>query len=230
MPTHDEICEKAVRASDEASLDAVVAAFVDSLASRNLPARSAFGSYVVLQHFAPHDFIESRHFSAGNCAVCGLPKRCKDSMSDERIARYPFQVRHTDIEYAAHDLATFSKRALDLSVNVTADAVDILRQIFEVMSALPANAQLGDLHKCLQIAIKSNKNERMILLETLGYAGILCPGQQQNYSDVFVTYDNANLRQPANFYKREWSYPVRFWTSADGVNQSKVARYFSRFL
>jgi len=223
MPTHDEICAQAILAIRDTDSDAVISAFVGSLSTRNLPARSAFGSYVVLQHFSHHEYTESEIFSAGNCAYCGLPRSSRHVESHERVDRYPFQVQHTDIQYAAFDLATFGERRVDAP---TDDDRLRLHQIFNALRSLPAGAQLTELNKALQGVIKSNKHERMILLETLGYAGILSPKGHLNYATDFVTYDFANSSQPQQFFKREWAYPVRFWTGADGVDDNMIGRYF----
>lgn len=227
MATHETLSRQAVASLAAVDRHAVMAAFVASLSSRNLPARSAFGSYVVLQHFAHHDYRASQAFSSGNCAHCGLPQETDTLETDARVSGYPFQVQHTDISYAAHDLATFNDRRVDVPSDEDRKR---LAAIFHALSSLPATAQLGELNRSLQGILKSNKRERMILLETFGYAGILCPPDQRHYSDDFVSYDFANLNQPQPFYKREWAYPVRFWTGADGVSADWFRHYFSAFL
>ncbi len=32
------------------------------------------------------------------------------------------------------------------------------------------------------------------------------------------------------FFKREWAYPIRFWTGQDSVNEKLVNYYFGDFL
>lgn len=227
MPTHEEIVSEAVSAVKDADRAAIIHAFVGSLHSHNLPARSAFGSLMVLQKFKGHPFRESTEFDEGSCAYCGLPEEVDDCETDERIEAYPFQVQHTDIQYATYDLRTFPRRDVD---ELTQSSVDCLRQILDAIRSLPVSAQLTELNKCIAKAFKSNKHERMILLETFGYAGILCPKSKQHYGTRFVTYDDANSDQPKEFYKREWEYPVRFWTGADSVNETVVKSLFGKIL
>jgi hypothetical protein len=222
MLTHDEFCRQAIETVKQVDKDAVIAAWLGSLSTRNLPARSSFGSYVVLQHFKLHEFQKSEHFSR-RCAYCGLPSEFDNSGRLERIENYPFQVQHTDLQYVVFDLATFYMRGVDAPTQTDSD---LLKTVLKNIRALPVSAQLSELNKSLQGVLKSNKFERMILLETLGYAGILCPSHQKNYTDDFVTYEFANLQQPAQYYKREWSYPVRFWTGLDGVDETMVTHYF----
>ncbi|MGF1526664.1 MAG: hypothetical protein ACFCBW_07720 [Candidatus Competibacterales bacterium] len=225
--THDEICQQAVGAFQSVDRDSVISAFVGSLSTRNLPARSLFGSYVVLQHFTIHSFVESTLFSGGECACCGLQRADNGGQTDERVLNYPFQVRHTDIRYATYDLATMGSRVVNSPTDKDRRCISSL---LEALRALPPDAELAVLNRSIQGVIKSNKRERMILLETFGYGGILCPQSQRHYSDEFVDYDLANSNQPSQFYKREWAYPIRFWTGVDGVNEDMVSRYFRDYL
>jgi len=227
MPAHDEIVATAIDAASRADRAAIVRAFVGSLPSRNLPARSAFGSYVVLQKFKAHPYQRSIFGGPATCAVCGLPPKTDSVASEERVANYPFQVQHTDIEYAILDLTTFPDRKVD---EPGQDSVGHLTLLLAALRELPTNAQLTQLQKSISKAIQSNKFERMILLETFGYAGILCPKTKQHYGKQFVACDEAESDQPAEYYKREWAYPVRFWTGLDGINEKVVKAYFGDFL
>lgn len=227
MPTHLELVTQAAQAVANTDPDAITQAFVGSLSTRNLPARSAFGSYVVLQNFVAHEFRSSEQLSKLGCFYCGLSQETKRVETDERVLNYPFQAHHTSIQYSAYDLSSFERRHVD---KPGAKDLQMLGDIFASLRSLPAEAQLADLIKSLQGKLPGNKLERMKLLETFGYAGILCPRDQDHYSDGFVTSDDANSRQPAEFYKREWAYPVRFWTGKDGVDEDLVTKYFGKYL
>jgi hypothetical protein len=136
-------------------------------------------------------------------------------------------VQHTNIRYAAFDLATFRRREVDEPAH---DAVERLRRLLDALRGLPPDAELTELQKSIGRAFKSNKYERQILLESFGYAGILLPEGKRDYAKGFVTYDEANADQPREFFKRDWAYPVRFWTGRDGVNEARVVSYFGEFL
>jgi hypothetical protein len=227
MTAHDEIIARAVKAVSLSDRAAIINAFVGSLSTRNLPARSAFGSYVVLQKFVAHPYLRTKIFSTEECSVCGLRPHNNPAESDNRVRKYPFQVQHTAIHYAAHDLDTFSRRPVD---EPTQESIDCLAGVLDAIRSLPPDAQLTQLEKSIGKAIKSNKRERMILLETLGYAGVLCPKTKKHYAKSFVAYDEAGSDQPKEFYKREWAYPVRFWTGRDGVDEKMVKSLFGKLL
>lgn len=227
MESHNEIVSKIEDVFNSVEEDSIVSAFVGSLSTKNLPARSAFGSYIVLQNFQSHPFQESEHFQSVHCRYCGLKEENPNPVTDENVANYPYQVRHTNIKYALYDLETFSKRKVD---SPSLKDTEILNKIFDSIRALPENAQLTELQKSVQGTFKSNKYQRMIMLETFGYAGILQPKNCKNFNNEFLSFDFINSEQPAEFFKREWEYPIRFWTGADGLNEKNVKKYFGSYL
>lgn len=227
--THDAEVAAARAAVARVDEDAVVDAFVASLRRKALPARSAFGSLAVLRHLPEHDWTKTV-FAGDRCGTCGLPRSRRhddDFDADEAVGGYPFQAHHTDVRYATGDLATFPHRPVP---TVDDDDRATLRALLDALGALPAGAQLTDLLKAIQPVVPGNKHQRMWLLQCLGYAGVLLPTGHEAYADGWVTYDDANTRQPSNRNKREWSYPVRFWEGTDGVDVAHVERWFGRHL
>jgi len=227
MLTHDEIVARAVKAFAQSNKTAIIRAFVASLSTRNLPARSPFGSYVVLQKLSEHPYQRTKIFTSENCSICGLLEERNLVESKTRVLKYPFQIQHTALNYAAFDLETFANRQID---EPTHESIDCLSGLMDTIRALPSEAQLTQLEKSIGKVIKSNKHERMILLETLGYAGVLCPKTKKHYGKTFITWDEASSDQPKEYFKREWAYPVRFWTGSDGVNEAVVKSLFGKLL
>jgi len=229
MQTHDEVVQQALEAVGQLDRAEIVAAFVGSLSTKNLAARSAFGSYVILQHLTDHEFQDSGTFSMGHCAVCGVrpETRTTEEGRNNKIAKYPFQVQHTQLVYSTHDLRTFPDRERN---EPTAEDIRLLNEILAALRALPESAQLSELVKAPQGIIKSNKHQRTILLETFGYAGILCPEYREHYGRRFVPFDEAESQQPANSNKRDWAYPARFWMGENGVQEEWVRYWFGDYL
>ena len=225
--THDEAVARIVESARRAEAGAITRAFVGSLKPRNLPARSAFGSYAVLQEFSEHRHLRSDRFSKSHCEVCGLGPEVRLIDWGESVAGYPFQVQHTNILYAAFDLDSFPHRNVS---EPSPESVDCLGRLIDALRNLPAESELKGLHRAIGSTIQSNKLERMILLETFGYAGILCPASKPHYQTHFVESDRANSDYPQAYHKREWAYPVRFWTGQDGVNEALVTTYFGELL
>ena len=226
MVEHDQIVEAGIELVKCISLEQVVEAFICSLSTRNLPARSAFGSYLVLKHLQSHEFVCEADSKVPHCDLCGLRENLRFGYNDDVAEKKPLTMP-TDIAYAVADLKSFASRKLTV---VSDEDIAILKSLLGALRELPAGAQLKELSKAWQGIIKSNKLERMYMLETFGFAGILCPDDQQSYQHSFVSYLTASFTQPAAYYKREWQYPVRFWTGADGVKEAAVSMYFGNYL
>lgn len=227
MQTHKEIIDQIELVLNQCKRESIISAFVGSLSTRNLPARSAFGSFLILKNFISHDFIKSEYFSGDCCGVCGLKSGNNSAFSAEDVANYPYQIQHTNIAYALFDLQTFDSRAVSLPSD---EDVKILHAIMDSIRSLKPDAQLTQLIAALQGKLKSTKHERMILLETFGYAGILKPSGHFSYKDKYLSYDYVNITQPTGFNKKEWAYPVRFWEGSDGVDEGNLDFYFKEYL
>ena len=227
MIKYDEFIDKAIETVNKINQEEVVAAFVGSLSTKNLPARSAFGSYVVLKNLKKYRYEASKIFTSGGCKYTGLSEEFEEETDENRILNYPFQVRHTRLNYSLFDLITFNTRNVD---EPTETDSQILSTIFDSIRSLPESAQLTELNKSIQGKFKSNKHQRTIMLETFGYAGILKPKGQKNYKDDFLTYEFVNSQQPSEYYKREWDYPTRYWTGQDGIDEENLNYYFAQYL
>lgn len=219
---HDEAVRQAIEVVEATDESAVVAAWVGSLSSRDLAARAAFGSYVVLRHLSEHAHAPTRP-GWPRCGVCGLRERDVTLWTEEKLAERKYLYYADIIDFALPVLAGFPGRA---GTSPTEDDHDRLRRLLDAVRALPATARLVELSGVGKGIIPSNKRERTVLLETLGYAGILCPTGLPNYTDEFVPCHVADTTYPAGVPKSDWAYPARCWTGAAGVNEALVTRYF----
>lgn len=217
---HDDVVRQAIEAVEAVDERAVASAWLANLSSRDLAARAAFGCYVVLQHLAEHEHTPSR-FAGPQCGVCRLRSTDVTLMTADELAECGFQHYPTNLDFAVPVLTGFPRRAYGPP---TEDDHDRLRGMLAAIRALSPTARLGELNQALRGVLPSNKRERTWLLETLGYAGILCPPGEAHYSAEFVPADLADTRYPEQ--KSDWQYPIRFWTGADGVRDDLVARYF----
>jgi hypothetical protein len=74
-----------------------------------------------------------------------------------------------DPVYVAFDL----RESLRMPVPSPSEDVAIVRRIFAVARALPPIDHVADLERALGKELRSNRNERRALLETLGIADVL---------------------------------------------------------
>jgi len=195
-------------------------AFISSLSTRRLDWRSALGSYAIARNFPQHKFSGNH-----SCDVCGeiLKPRHAEDLSVLNFERLKWGgVRHLSPKYIAFDLEQFSLADI---TEPTPEDLKIFKAIIETARSLDGRARPGDLEKAISRILDSNEAERRVLIEILGYCGILQPQKQKGFLDAFVKY-NEREHRPVN--KIDWSYPVSWWLGVDGVNENALAYFFPR--
>jgi len=101
--------------------------------------------------------------------------------------------------------------------------LEMMRFIFSVIDALPANGRLNDLEKALTGVFPSNRSERRTLIGILGFAGILVDPSKPDFRSNFVP---MNEREETPWHTDDWPYPVQWWTASNGVNRAAVLEWF----
>lgn len=212
--SHDDAVAWLVKSFNSVQLENVTNSFLASLTSRKLELRSALGSFAVNKNFQPHKFT-----GENGCDICGV---YETSLIPEDLSVLNFErfkwggIRHNDPNYAAFDLERFSQ--ID-KVQSNNQGLYLLNHILKIADNLPPNARVRDLEKSLSKVVASNKSEREVLIQILGYCGMLQPKNKQSY---FTNY----IKQIDQDCNSEWNFPVCRWRGADGVNKEAVTFYF----
>jgi hypothetical protein len=214
--THDKIVQAVRQTSRSASKTAVCDAFLASLSTRRLELRSALGSYAVARHFPQHTLRRRQR-----CAICGVGNGGAEThdLSVLNFERYKWGgVRHLDPAYIAFDLDQFSTLEL---VTPREEDIAIMRRICEIARTLEPGARPRHLERHLIQVFPSNAAEREVLIQILGYCGILQPAGHTGFFETFTR--DTDRSAP---YDTEWNYPVSWWTGRDGVNAAALEDYF----
>jgi hypothetical protein len=215
--SHAEAVERATVASARFLPREVAIEFVASLSSRRLEARSALGSFAVGRELPNHSAV----IGPGAGVTCGV---CSEYLSDQMVDWNVLNferlkwggVRHGSPSYIAFDLTLFERL---VEHSPTDNDWSILRHLLTIARSLSPEARPSDLERALTRVLPSNKAERRVLLQILGYTGILQPTDSPSYLEQFV---------PAihRVSYTEWSYPLSLWRGADGVSEEAVAFWF----
>lgn len=216
--SHDEAVASALRLAREIHRHAVANAFVASLETRDLPRRSALGSYALLHRLPDHAPGEWRK----QCPICGMYGG-SDTFDRSILNFERFKwggTRHEHLEYAAFDLEQF--RLLP-PVEPTPVARDLWRALLDAIDAAPQSTTAASLHKFLPKSIKANKAERDVLVGILGMAGVLRTAEHPGYHEGFVEYHQRTL--PERRFV-DMHYPVCWWRREDGVNEAAISYWF----
>lgn len=189
--THDALVGALLTARNSVTPTQVADAFCASLSTRRLDMRSALGSYAFAMHFSDHRAATSprTRYPSGRsgCDQCGFFDDIPDGVTDLNVLNFErFKwggVRHDHPDYAWFDLRQFSQSPAILP---TTQDWALLRQILDIAANLPDGARPSVLVKALQGVIRSNIEERRVLIEILAICGILEPKGHGGYFSEFT--------------------------------------------
>lgn len=218
--THDQALARLRAAMEKTSIATVSAAFVRSLATRDLASRSAIGSYVLFRHLPPHDAPRD----GVRCPVCGLygGEQSYD-LNVLNFERYKWGgVRHSDVVYASLDLELFSRLP---AVQPTEPDLQLLQALLDAIAGQSPKTTSAQLHTRLPKELKSNKAERDVLVGLLGMCGILATKSHPGFLHGFVP---ASARHLPDRRFVDMAYPACWWTGRDGVDWEAAADLFGR--
>ena len=221
--SHEDVIEKIQILIPSLSLEDVVSQFIASLSTRRLDLRSTLGSFIVGRHILEHDFSGEDT----NCAYCGGSNKI-GKIEDLNVLNFErFKsggVRHLDPLYIAFDLEQFNKTE---KLTSTTEDYEILNAILSVIAHFPPDAKLRDLEKALSKVVKSNKEEREVLLQILGFCSILSTNEHPGFINKFIPF---NEREEPAHSKNDWSYPICWWRGKDRLNKNALKVVFPDLL
>lgn len=215
--SHDRAVERAVKAVSVIDPRQVANAFLASLTTRRLDLRSALGTYAIGRHLQPHESS-----GVGACGVCGA----FDSSEPIDLNVLNFErlkwggVRHASPVYIALDLELFAKTKIP---PYSSDDAGAFLKVLDRAGSLPDSSRARDLEKAIGGLFKSNKSEREILLQILGYAGVLAPAAHPGFLCEFIP---AHARELPPAGKIDWQYPFAWWRGSDAYNREAAAHWF----
>lgn len=217
LSTHADAVRHAIEAAAVFARHEPSRAFVASLTRRQPEYRSAMGSFAFARLLPDHEPLRP----PGHGLWCGI---CGDLIADDHVDWNVLNferikwggVRHGHPSYAAFDLTLFGQLP-ELTPSV--EDWDLLRSILDLAATQAPETRPADLERAVGKVLPSNKSERKVLLEILGYAGVLRSRSCPALFDCFVPAVERVTRT-------EWSYPIAGWRGCDGVQEDAVAFWF----
>jgi hypothetical protein len=218
--THDQIVSWLCRARASVSQKEATDAFLASLSTRRLNWRSALGSFALARHFPEHS-----HPRGGSrcCPTCGAAGDPEGDLSCLNFERFKWGgVRHLDPIYAALDLELFAKGEKPVP---EAEDFAIVNHLVDTVRGMDADARLDHLQRELGRHLASSKDERRVLIQILGYCGVLQSSDHPGFLDRFMP---PAVRKTASAHG-DWSYPVEHWRGRHGINEPALAFWFGAY-
>jgi hypothetical protein len=216
--SHDDTIKWLTKSTESANLKKISNAFLASLSTRRLDLRSALGSFAFAKNLPLHSYQNWGHL----CSVCGIAQSSQQvDLNVLNFERFKWGgVRHANPEYAAFDLEQFNQIE---DIKPCEYDLQVMHQILSIIKNCASQTRPRDLEKKLAKVLTSNKAEREILIDILGFCGILQPWNKPGFFDSFVNYSNRTV-PPVN--KIDWQYPISWWRGSDGINLTAVHYYF----
>lgn len=214
--THDELVKRIVALHSHITLDQVSAAFLHSLSTRKTHLRSALSSWSLTNDLIEHTYAANLSATGGCNVCCKHNFTVKEHYSGEDLNVLNFErvkwggIRLNWLLYCWFDLDQFSREA---PVAVTGEDVAIMQRLLDEVRACSPTDSARKLEKRWKDLFPSSKDERDVVMEVLGYAGVLKvtdrPRIGRMSDNDFASMDG--------------------WQGQDGYNTQAVTRLFGKW-
>lgn len=221
--SHDEIVQNALEQCNSVTKTQVVDSFLSSLSTRRLDLRSALSSFACGCNLPLHKFTP--HENSKTCAICSeIQTQISVDLNVLNFERNKFGgVRHLRPSYINLDIFLFSKT---VSPKPTQSDVEILKSIIASLSGLKSNS-ISDAEKALKNSLQGNKNERVNIIATMGYCGIL---NIPSYESFYKSYIPVRERVRSSYSKSDWPFPADLWRPIYGLDQEAIQYWFGEYI
>jgi hypothetical protein len=216
---HDRVVSWLLEIRARTQVRVIADAFLASLTTRRLDLRSALGSYAVIRHFPDHAHRGGR----GACSICGEYDQggAGTDLNILNFERFKWGgVRHDKAVYAAFDLERFLATERP---EPTEEDKTVLTTLLDTIEGVGGEVTAPQLQGKLSGLFKSNKAEREVVLNILGYCGILRAAGHPGYWDHFVPYADRELPP---YRSVDMAYPACWWRGCDGLDRDALRGIF----
>lgn len=217
--THDELVGRLRELHRTITKEQVAAAFLHSLSTRKTHLRSALSSWALTAELPPHAY-EQKIAKPANTSSCG---DCNDKrlMANDLYTHADLNVLNFErvkwggirlnwLLYCWMDLDLFSREE---PAKPSIEDIGILREMLTAVRNCQPSDSARKLEKAWKDVVPSSKHERDVLMEILGYAGILAENELPR---IGRGGDNDFVS-------------MAVWQGQDGYNSDAVDYYFGHW-
>ncbi|MCL6603185.1 MAG: hypothetical protein K6T94_09950 [Paenibacillus sp.] len=217
---HDQLVERIQELNSTMTKERVASAFLHSLSTKKVYLRSALSSWalttkVPLHSYGERSVILPNYSRCGDCNFHSLMSEREYVNVDLNVLNFERikwgGIRLNDLLYCWLDLELFIKEEV---VEPTAEDIAILHKMTKVIQECEDHESARSLEKRLKDIIPSSKNERDVIMEVWGYAGLLV--QRDTPRKLRGGYHDFNS--------------VAGWQGDDGYSQEALEYYFGAYL
>ena len=230
--THDDGITWLLDVREHVSKQKATDLFISSLSNRRLDLRSGLSAFAMAQFFPGHT-LDNKDDWSHYCRICGdhsydlQQERELNLYNYKRFASGGYESMNSSPVALAFYLDQTNR--LDHFKPTSAD-IDIWSGIKDVLLNTSAFKSANELEKSLikVKSLKSNKEERRTLLETLSLCGIIETPDHKGYFKEYVPQIKRE-RRPSGASPNQWCYPILWWKGKDGVNEEALDYWFGGY-
>lgn len=218
--SHEEVVTAATRAIGITTLARCANAFVAGLAIELAALRAPLRAFAVVAHFPDHKALNTK-----SCRVCGYNSRllCGEYCAADHLAALPASGIHGGVDDAYAAAKTLEWFANFPPILQTSEHVGRFDEVLTIIANAPGKATCNSLHKELSGTLGGDKYNRLYVIETLGYCGVLNTQIGEPLLDKWV--DRSAIQEhPHKFNEAE--SPACFWRREFGFNGSRFRELF----
>lgn len=218
--THDEIILRLQELHRTMTKEQVASAFLHSLSTKKVHLRSVLSSWALTSKMPLHTYgersaVRPNYSSCGDCNHHSLLSDRDYIDVDWNVLNFERVkwggIRLNWLLYCWMDLELFSREP---AAGHTAEDVAILTGMLEAIESCSDGDSARKLEKRWKDVIPSSKNERDVLMEIWGYAGLLVPGDTPRKRLSGINDFNSMAE----------------WQGEDGYSEEAVAFYFGKWM
>ncbi|MFT3804816.1 MAG: hypothetical protein QM766_26820 [Burkholderiaceae bacterium] len=220
--SHDQLIDWALAEYRACDRQSVVDAFLQGIESNHPARRAAFSAYAITTHLRPHAHTSAAEPSAP-CAICGSRAVVEFEPEPILASRWAGAV----IAREPVMLAAYLQQHRRSPISVPGEyGLSQFRAILDLIDASEPDETPSTLYRRLRRlpGLRLSIEEARLLLDTLGYAGIL-----QTHQHPGFVYRYTDYLAPRKSRSSEWGYPVDFWKGSDGINVEALSYWFGAY-
>lgn len=218
--SHDEVVRAALLANRITTQASCANAFVAGLSIELAALRAPLRAFAVVAHFPDHQSTNPK-----GCRVCGYNTGLLSGeyCAADSLSALPTSGIHGRMDDAYAAAQTLEWFATVPPVVLTPDQVGRFEEVLGVIAQAPAKATCNSLLKDLSGLLGGDKYNRLYVIETLGYCGVLNTNLGEPLLDKWV--DRRTIHQhPGKFNEAE--SPACFWKREFGFNGARFRELF----
>lgn len=226
--SHDEGMKWLIKEVKLTSPQKIASNFLYSLSTRKLEYRIGLAAYAIAWKMPKHKFSDDNF--PGYCSYCGDQIMAANRREFTDLNRWIYGLGGLvsgtcDVVNIAFILSEVNKlqpkQPGEKDLNIFNSIIKLITSSTEDLTAPKFLKRLSK-----EKIIKSNEQERQVLIETLGYMGIL---QNENHPGHFEEYI-PKVYQANMTTRGDVAYPVEWWTTNDGINELALDYWFGKLL